>query len=382
MVQTPGFEGFEKRLELEFFPPPNFVQMVGSGLRLLTREQLDKMLRAAECTIVSELSNEYFDSYVLSESSLFVYPLKIVLKTCGTTQLLKAIPVLLDLVSPLFLKVRRCKYTRGTFLFPAVQPYPYNSFAEEVKILDDHFGNLGSGGKAFVMGDKSGRHDWHVYMASAEELDMSDTIYTVEMCMTQLDPSLASQFFKVNNGSAEEMTKVSGIGNLLPHSRICDFAFDPCGYSMNGIEDGAHSTIHITPEDGFSYASFEVMGYSPETIDLEILVDRVLACFKPGFLSVAVGVSGAFDSGKKDDASWNALMPPSGYRCDVIKRQRLPGGNLISYYAFKEIPACSPISPALFSGADTLIGCFEPFYNMDCKEKMDITSLTCGVQSA
>ncbi|KAJ7566018.1 hypothetical protein O6H91_02G085000 [Diphasiastrum complanatum] len=381
MVQTPEFEGFEKRLELEFFASPNFLDMDGLGLRLLTREQLDKMLRAAECTIVSELSNEWFDSYVLSESSLFVYPLKIVLKTCGTTQLLKAIPVLLDLVSPLHLKVRRCKYTRGTFLFPSFQPYPYNCFSEEVKILDHHFGKLGAGGKAFVIGDKAGRHDWHVYMASAEELDMSDTVYTVEMCMTGLDPSVASQFFKVNNSSAKEMTKVSGISNLLPHSQICDFAFDPCGYSMNGIENGAHSTIHITPEDGFSYASFEVMGYSPETTDSKFLVDQVLACFKPGFLSVAVSVCGASKC-RKDDAPWNSVMPPSGYKCDITKRQKLPGGNLISYDSFHQIPICSPIAPTLFSGADALIGCFEPFFSMDCNEKMDISSLSCGVQSA
>jgi S-adenosylmethionine decarboxylase len=28
-------------------------------------------------------------------------------------------------------------------------------------------------------------------------------------------------------------------------------------------DDQALSTIHVTPEDGFSYASYEVMGFNP-----------------------------------------------------------------------------------------------------------------------
>lgn len=31
---------------------------------------------------------------------------------------------------------------------------------------------------------------------------------------------------------------------------IDDYVFEPCGYSMNGVERGTFSTIHITPEDG------------------------------------------------------------------------------------------------------------------------------------
>lgn len=90
---NPGFEGPEKVLEIDFTPglgPEN-------GLRAITRPEWDSVCTAARCTILNSLSNDKLDSYVLSESSLFVYPLKLILKTCGTTTLLKALEPLLPI---------------------------------------------------------------------------------------------------------------------------------------------------------------------------------------------------------------------------------------------------------------------------------------------
>lgn len=44
------------------------------GLRRLPRGDLDRICARARCTILSVISNRYLDAYVLSESSLFVYP--------------------------------------------------------------------------------------------------------------------------------------------------------------------------------------------------------------------------------------------------------------------------------------------------------------------
>lgn len=44
------------------------------GLRRLSRDDLDRICARARCTILSVISNRYLDAYVLSESSLFVYP--------------------------------------------------------------------------------------------------------------------------------------------------------------------------------------------------------------------------------------------------------------------------------------------------------------------
>ncbi|CAI9777498.1 unnamed protein product [Fraxinus pennsylvanica] len=108
------------------------------------------------------------------------------------------------------------------------------------------------------------------------------------MCMTCLDQKKASVFYKTELSSAAIMTEDSGIRKILPDSEICDFDFEPCGYSMNAIEGDAVSTIHVTPEDGFSYASFEAVGYNFNLLDFSQLLERVLSCFQPAKFSVAL----------------------------------------------------------------------------------------------
>ncbi|KAL3501599.1 hypothetical protein ACH5RR_036048 [Cinchona calisaya] len=308
-VSAIGFEGYEKRLEISFFEPSIFADPEGKGLRMLTKAQLDEILKPAECTIVGTLSNKYVDSYVLSESSLFVYPYKIIIKTCGTTKLLLSIPPILKLAESLALTVKSVKYTRGRFIFPGAQTFPHRSFSEEVAILDSYFGKLGSGSKAFIMGSSSQPQKWHVYCASAGSEQSSGPVYTLEMCMTGLDREMASAFYKSELGSAALMTAQSGIRKILPDSEICDFEFDPCGYSMNSIEGAAISTIHVTPEDGFSYASFEAVGYDLKVVSMGLLIERVLACFLPNEFSIAIHADIASES-----LELTCSLDPKGYQ--------------------------------------------------------------------
>lgn len=331
-----GFEGFEKRLEISFFEPSIFADPEGMGLRTLSKAQLDEILGPAECTIVASLSNEHVDSYVLSESSLFVYPYKIIIKTCGTTKLLKSIPPILKLANSISLAVRSVRYTRGSFIFPGAQSYPHRSFSEEVAVLDGYFGKLGSGSKAYVMGSSDKLQKWHVYSAcAAASRRTSDPVYTMEMCMTSLDREKASVFYKSDASSAKMMTDNSGISKILPSSEICDFEFDPCGYSMNAVEGSAISTIHITPEDGFSYASFEAAGYDPDAINLDQLVARVLSCFQPNEFSVALQADVA-----SKVLEQTSSLDVDGYRLEECSCEELGMDGSIVYQKFVKVESC------------------------------------------
>merc|ERR1719218_156530 len=92
-------------------------------MRALSREMLDDAMTAAECLIVSKRHCAAFDMYVLSESSLFVYPNKVVLKTCGTTKLLNGVPLLLKEAAAIGIVPRRVKYTPAPSSSPTSSPW-------------------------------------------------------------------------------------------------------------------------------------------------------------------------------------------------------------------------------------------------------------------
>jgi len=352
-VSAIGFEGYEKRLEMTFSEASIFADPHGRGLRALSRAQINSVLDLARCTIVSELSNKDFDSYVLSESSLFIYSQKIVIKTCGTTMLLLTIPRILELAEELCMPLAAVKYSRGMFIFPGAQPAPHRSFSEEVDVLNSYFGGMKSGGNAYVIGDpaKPGQK-WHIYYATEQP---EQPMVTLEMCMTGLDKKKASVFFKTSADGhvscAKEMTKLSGISDIIPEMEVCDFDFEPCGYSMNAINGSAFSTIHVTPEDGFSYASYEVMGMDASALAYGDIVKRVLRCFGPSEFSVAVTILG----GRDHAATWGKKLEAEAYDCNNTVEQALPCGGVLIYQSFaaNEEVAVSAGSPR------SVFHCFE-----------------------
>lgn len=273
-----GFEGPEKRLEIDF--KKNTKRPL--GLRELSSEDNAKwqeMLDFAKCTIISTTKNEHFDSYVLSESSLFVYPFKVMIKTCGTTTLLRIIPKLMQYAAALDLTVEFVMFSRKNFLFPQQQVFPHRTWEEEIGYLNKFFD-----GQDYIFGPVHGDH-WYLYLADYSEKcpRITTSEKTIEIMMHKMDQNSASRFFKKD--SVGERDKFPGVADLIPDSQTDEFNFSPCGYSMNGLKKDAYWTIHVTPESHCSYASFETnLGLS----SYNNLVSNVADFFVPEIFTVAL----------------------------------------------------------------------------------------------
>jgi S-adenosylmethionine decarboxylase len=147
-----GFEGVEKKLEIIFDPKnanttlsdTTFGEAAGNvpkvGLRRISASTWSELLAVARCSILDSDSNDYFDSYILSESSLFVYSYHIMIKTCGRTVPLLMVPYLLVVAERCCNLPASClsaiRYSRKNFLYPQDQPWPHSSWQHEIVALD------------------------------------------------------------------------------------------------------------------------------------------------------------------------------------------------------------------------------------------------------
>lgn len=283
------FEGPEKNLEVHFVGGP------AGGLRELVRSDWDEVLDLAKCQILSHMSNRHLDAYVLSESSLFVYAHKCIIKTCGTTTLLRCLSLLLTKARAVGMEVEWIGYSRKNFTFPEHQMFPHRSFSSEVNYAKACMGPQGlplSGG-AHVLGDVTGDH-WYLYCADYCErvVTPGEAEGTVNIMMYGIDEEVARIFYRDANpdsinarDDATRATKRSGIDKLVTGARVDNYMFEPCGYSMNALLFDTYYTMHITPEPAFSYASFETNIGARE---YSALVRNVLQVFRPKRFTVTV----------------------------------------------------------------------------------------------
>ncbi|KAJ3315608.1 spermidine resistance protein [Boothiomyces sp. JEL0838] len=367
-----GFEGPEKLLEIWFERPPtdyrpslsrtdtsdselsemeapihhyatkDVIQKNGlykfkrTGLRTVDQSVWEDMLKIVQCQVLSTLKNEFVDAYLLSESSMFVYKNRLMLKTCGTTTLLHAVPRILEIAKEhcKLDKVEAIFYSRKSFLFPERQEFPHGKFGDEVAYLDNIFVPMSFETSGYVVGKINGDH-WCLYVGTPLLLDsdgnsIPDDIendededdITLEILMTDLNQDAMKTFWRtkeelaqgklphnidakkhVFDGQKHRIYNESGIAKIYPESLIDDYAFDPCGYSANGLLGPYYYTIHVTPEDICSYASFEttipVKAFLPkhtregtefEYTSFNEVVQKVVDVFQPGKFSTTLFV--------------------------------------------------------------------------------------------
>ena len=250
-----GFEGPEKNLQVVF---NNKIYFDTGTLRSITQERWQEMLRYAKCKILSSIENEKMNTYILSESSLFVYDDRIILKTCGTTPLLNALDDIILIGKELNIKPAAVLYWRKNFSNPNLQEPVHQSFENESNFLDEH---LGGDSRKAILGPFEKDHFYFYYSELLPKEEFNPVFNTFEIKMHEIHPEKAEEFcWKTETGNGTGTVRPQTLIEVYeknPGYKIDEFFFQPCGYSMNGIKEQNYETIHVTPEASCSYLSFE-----------------------------------------------------------------------------------------------------------------------------
>jgi|GEM_PF-33461 len=302
------FEGSEKKIELS-------VRQNFPSLRSFGREKWEKVIHSVGAQVLSEVSNELCDAYLLSESSLFVFDDNIVLITCGRTQMVPAVRELLSFI-PLE-QLSTFFFQRKNELFPQFQATHFYQDAEELAKLMP--------GKAFRLGEESGNHTFLFHLDQKPE--QKEKNGTFELLMHELSPEIRKVFQKSTQDVRDYFFSFDGFKKYFSEYKIDDHAFDPMGYSLNAIQGAYYFTMHITPEDKGSYASFET-NLTLSVDQLKELNDLILTVFQPKSWNVVYTDTDefSFQSFQDDPRLQNSICHAltNSYFSHVLQFRNLP----------------------------------------------------------
>jgi len=251
-----AFEGSEKRLEVLIDPK------ACADLRMLGRGFWQDVVQHSQATILSEIASETCIAYLLSESSLFVWPNRFTLITCGQTQLIDAA---LHFFQMRTAWAQAVLYQRKNERFPQMQR---SDCREDARRLSDLFD-----GQIITFGQHFNPLFYY------ERASTPDGVHTgtAQLLMVDLRRPVERLFgFSVSQTQLKEQFAET---NLYTYFKVDDHVFEPCGYSVNGLRGDHYFTIHVTPEPESSYASFET------NLDLSqfdpALFKKLLQIFQP-----------------------------------------------------------------------------------------------------
>ena len=249
------FEGIEKKLEIHF--------STGCNLLREPRSFWEKVVQEAGASILNEMGNGTGTciSYLLSESSLFVYKNHLTMITCGTTTLVNSA---LCLARHFGLKeIRSLIYERKNEYFPNQQS---SDFYKDVRDLQEHF--EGMKGKAYRFGQEDHHHLMLFHFDSPfHPFHPPQGDETCEILMYKLDPGVCRKF--AENATPREKASlreefIAPLEKHFPLFKKQEYFFEPMGYSLNALNGPHYYTLHVTPEEESSYVSFEC-NYSPSS---------------------------------------------------------------------------------------------------------------------
>merc|ERR1711964_250382 len=298
--------------------------------------------------------------------SMFVFPHKLILKTCGTTTLLLGLRRMLRIaaVEAKFpfdntssvedIKTAatpyRAFYSRKNFLFPDKQHGPHRSWKHEVKFLDDMF----AGGSAYMVGKMNGDH-WYLYLTSPNttltpprtpdnerahtetkilkipsssayavgQRALENDDETLEILMTDLDRGNAKQFY-LEHASAVAEGKYSERAQQARKdaaNSLGDLNEAMTQSTLSGTTAGSSTTDEKF--DVFSQTSSENGIYTPED-EAPFPEDLSTEGHALGtVVSEVCGLSDVYPTSRYPDARVDAyLFTPCGFsqRCDSCPR--------------------------------------------------------------
>lgn len=296
------FEGTEKKFELIVDPAVDSFRTFGDGY-------WTGVVRGAGADILSKLSNGHCDAYLLSESSLFVFDHRLTMMTCGQTTLHDAVLAVLERVGAD--RVQALVYKRKHEVFPHDQP---TSFFDDVRVLNDRLP-----GRAYQFGNRDEHHLYLFHVDRGTDDGLRGT--TVEVLMHGLGEGARRDFCITERATTAEVRAATGVDRIVPDFDVDDHLFRPRGYSLNALRGDEYYAVHVTPEQGCSYASFE--SNHRFAGDLESVLARLMGAFRPRTWDLIL-----FDR----DAAARVEMP--GYRLKSHVAQAPERGPEVRFLSF------------------------------------------------
>lgn len=256
-----SFENAEKKIEITF-------KQGSKSLKILPKAFWDTLAAKAKVRILSSVNSPLCDSYLLSESSLFVFPQKLLLITSGQGSLLGMVEHVLS----------HFKLEEVDAFFYEVKGESYqNDFLKEAFALSQLIP-----GTLMNLGDRDSDQVSLFYL-DRPSAHIKNSEATFEILIHELDP-IFQEVFALDKASARKwLSEGSGFKSFFESFDVQDFSFQPFGYSLNAIKGDKYFTFHVSPHERGSFASLETNFVE---IGAEKLLEASYSLFKPRSLQL------------------------------------------------------------------------------------------------